>query len=237
MMARSELRATDWNDIRLVVFDVDGTLYSQRRLRALMTRDLVIHAARTRSLDAITVIRAYRRIREGLAERDAADFEPLLVAETAAATGRSSAQVSALVAEWIERRPLPHLVRSRYPGVLELFAGLKRKCKIVGIFSDYPAAAKLAALGLDADHIVCAGDQGIGALKPNPRGLVAILGKACVDPQRTVVIGDRIDRDGAAATQIGARALIRSEKPITGWQTFARFDDAIFHDFVTMSAR
>jgi FMN phosphatase YigB (HAD superfamily) len=232
MMARSELRAIDWNDIRLVVFDVDGTLYSQRRLRALMTRDLLIHAARTRTLDAIMVIRAYRRIRERLAERDVADFEPLLVAETATATGCSSAQVSALVAEWIERRPLAYLLRCRYPGVLELFAGLRRKGTIVGIFSDYPAAAKLAALGLDADHIVCAGDQGIGALKPNPRGLVAILDKAGVDPQRTVVIGDRIDRDGAAATQIGARPLIRSEKPITGWQTFARFDDAIFHDFL-----
>jgi FMN phosphatase YigB (HAD superfamily) len=232
MMARSELRSTDWNDIRLVVFDVDGTLYSQRRLRALMARDLLIHAARTRSLDAVIVIRAYRRIRERLSERDVADFEPLLVAETATATGCSLAQVSALVAEWIERRPLPYLLRSSYPGVSELFAGLRRKGKIVGIFSDYPAAAKLAALGLNADHIVCASDQGVGALKPNPRGLVVMLDRAGVDSQRTVVIGDRVDRDGAAATQIGAWPLIRSEKLITGWQTFARFDDAIFHDFL-----
>lgn len=236
-MAQRELRPSDWDDVGLVVFDVDGTLYCQRRLRALMARDILLDAARTRSLDVVVVLRAYRRIRERLAERDLADFDSVLIAETAAATGRSSSRVKTLVAEWIEQRPLRHLSACRYPGVLELFAALRRKGKAVGVFSDYPAAAKLAALGLAADCIVCAGDQGIGALKPNPRGLSAILDTVGVETHRTVMIGDRVDRDGAAAARIGAWPLIRSKKPIAGWQTFARFDDAIFHHVLGQQPR
>ena len=37
------LRPTDWASIRLVAFDVDGTLYRQRPLRLRMARDLAIH--------------------------------------------------------------------------------------------------------------------------------------------------------------------------------------------------
>ena len=37
------MHASDWKGIRLVVFDVDGTLYNQRQLRMLMVRDLLCH--------------------------------------------------------------------------------------------------------------------------------------------------------------------------------------------------
>jgi putative hydrolase of the HAD superfamily len=221
-----------WDGIRLVVFDMDGTLYSQARLRVRMARDMLLHAVSTRSVDVIAVVRAYRRIRERLSEREAPDFETALVAETAAATGRSAHDVRSIVDEWIERRPLPYLAACRYPGLAELFAGLRRQAKTIGILSDYPARAKLAALGLDADHVVCASDDGIGFLKPNPRGLQAIIEAAGATPLQTVLIGDRADRDGVAAERAGAWSLIRSPKPIGDWQTFATFDDAIFRSFL-----
>jgi FMN phosphatase YigB (HAD superfamily) len=226
------LAPSDWDGIRLVVFDVDGTLYSQARLRVRMTRDMLLHTAGTRSLDVIAVIRAYRRIREHLSEREVPNFETVLIAETAAATGRSADAIRSIVDEWIEQRPLPYLAACRYPELAELFAGLRRKAKIIGVLSDYPARAKLTALGLDADHVVCAGDEGIGLLKPNPRGLQAMMEAAGATPFQTVLIGDRADRDGAAAKRAGAWPLIRSAKPIGDWQTFARFDDAIFRNFL-----
>jgi FMN phosphatase YigB (HAD superfamily) len=228
MISGRHFAASGWDGIGLVAFDMDGTLYSQNRLRVRMLRDLLLHAVSARSLDAVMVIGAYRRIRERLAERQVPRFEDVLVAETAAATGRSPDQVRSIVDEWIERRPLPYLAACRYPGLAELFAGLRRNRKTIGILSDYPARAKLAALGLDADRIVCAGDQGIGLLKPNPRGFQAMIEAAAVKPEQAVLIGDRADRDGVVARQIGAWPLIRSAKPIEGWQTFARFDDALF---------
>jgi FMN phosphatase YigB (HAD superfamily) len=83
-------------------------------------------------------------------------------------------------------------------------------------------------LGLKADHIVSAEDQAIGVLKPNPKGLIALMRAAGADPGTTVLIGDRPDRDGLAARRAGVRAMIRSRRPLPGWQTFASFDDPLF---------
>jgi HAD superfamily hydrolase (TIGR01549 family) len=104
---------------------------------------------------------------------------------------------------------------------------------MIGILSDYPVGAKLSALGLDADHTVCAGDAGIGLLKPNPRGLEAIIAAAGTTPSQTVLIGDRADRDGAAAKRAGAWPLLKSAKTSKDWQTFATFDDAIFGNLMS----
>jgi FMN phosphatase YigB (HAD superfamily) len=222
------LRPSDWGAIQLVVFDVDGTLYNQRLLRAFMARDLLFHLVARRDLRVLPVLRAYRTIRERLGDQGVADFRMPLISETAALTGVSADYVLATVAEWMERRPLPYLARSRYPGLLELFAGLKRKGTTIGVLSDYPAHAKLAALGLGADHVVSAGDDGVGFLKPHTRGLEVLMAGAGVHADATLVIGDRVDRDGEVARRMGVRALIRSASPIREWQTFSRFDGALF---------
>jgi putative hydrolase of the HAD superfamily len=159
------------------------------------------------------------------------NFEQPLIAETAAAMGHSPNAVRELVTEWVEQRPLRHLVNCRYRALPELFAGLRRKGKLIGILSDYPAKAKLVALGLTADHVVSAGDERVGLLKPHPRGLETLIATAGVKPPETVFIGDRAERDGLVARRAGARALIRSSRPIEGFQTFARFDNSLFAPF------
>jgi putative hydrolase of the HAD superfamily len=218
----------DWAGVRLVVFDVDGTLYRQRQLRLRMARDLLIRTVVERDPKIMAVLAKYRRIRERLAHEQVVDFEPVLLAQTAAAAAVSPDRVRAIVSEWIEQRPLGYLAACRYPGLSQLFAGLRRSGKSIGILSDYPAKAKLEALGLTANHVVSAGDESIGLLKPHPRGLECLIAAAGAEPHQTVVIGDRVDRDGLVARRAGAGALIRSSKPIEGWQTFARFDDALF---------
>ena len=218
----------DWDTIELVVFDVDGTLYRQGRLRLRMAQEILLHALSNGSFETIAVLKTYRRIRERLGDQEVPNFEPALIGETAASTDRSPDTVRAIVTEWIEQRPLRHLGGYRYPLVLELFAGLRRTGKIIGILSDYPGTAKLEALGLAADHIVSAGDKGIGLLKPHPRGLETLMAAARTRARATLLIGDRVERDGLVARRAGVRALIRSSKPIEGWQTFAEFDDPLF---------
>ncbi len=156
----------DWNAVTLVVFDVDGTLYNQRRLRLKMARELLLHALRTRSWRIPRVLAHYRQLREQLAGDEVRDFEPLLLAKTASRCGLPSATVAALAAEWLEQRPLPHMPACRYDGLPELFQRLRARGKCIAILSDYAAQSKLCALGLAADIIVCAGDSGI--LKPHP---------------------------------------------------------------------
>ncbi|WP_218191384.1 HAD family hydrolase [Enhydrobacter aerosaccus] len=214
--------------MRLVVFDVDGTLYRQWLLRLLMAIELLAHVLRCRDGRTLRVLRCYRSIRERMAEEERVDFSPALVAETASACAVPEAEVRAIVAEWIERRPLRYLATCRYPGIGALFEALRRNGTSIGVLSDYRAAAKLRALGLTADHVVCAEDDGVGVLKPHPKGLLMLMEAAGATPDATVVIGDRPQRDGLAARRAGARALIRSARPIDGWQTFARFEGAPF---------
>jgi putative hydrolase of the HAD superfamily len=218
----------DWDCIDLVVFDVDGTLYDQRALRIRMAWELCSHTLSTLDFTVPQTLRAYRKLRENMADEEIEDFETELIGKTADSTGAPSDKIRAVVEEWIELRPLSHLAALRFTGLVELFSRLKRKGKSVGIFSDYPAAAKLAALGLAADFVVSAGDAGVKKLKPHPRGLEVLMKVAQAVPARTILIGDRGDRDGLAARRAGAACLIRSSKPLNDWRTFARYDDAVF---------
>jgi HAD superfamily hydrolase (TIGR01549 family) len=227
-MSLAPFQSANWSVVQLVVFDVDGTLYHQRPLQMRMARDLILYTLTRFDPVPVRVLRAYRKIRERLSDERAEDFGGRLIGETVAETGRSAAEVRAIAAEWLDRRPLPYLARSRYAGLTELFAGLRRHGKAIGVLSDYPADAKLAALGLVADHVVCADDGEIGVLKPHPRGLQTVIRRAGVTPAATLMIGDRAERDGLAAREVGAQVLLRTSRPIAGWQTFARFDDALF---------
>ena len=219
----------DWSTIDLVVFDVDGTLYDQRQLRLGMLQQLISHAWQTRSLDTLLTLRTFRRVREALGdEQTGADFMALQYAQTASRHGTTSAAVRALTDEWMEQRPLPLLAACRYPHVAEVLAGLRASDKQIAVFSDYPALAKLAALGLQADAVVCATDADIARLKPDPAGLLAILRRTGVAPERALMIGDRFDRDAAAAARAGMRALIRSRRAHAQWTTFQGYDDAVF---------
>ncbi len=218
----------DWDPIRLVVFDVDGTLYRQYPVRLRMLRDLLVHGAGRGDFGPLRVLASYRQIRERAAGAEKPDFEGRVIAETASATGAPCTRVASLVTEWIHIRPLRYLRPSRYAGVEAVFAGLRRHGKPIGVLSDYPARAKLSALDLHAEFVVAAGDDDIGWLKPNPIGLQTLLARAGVRPHEALMIGDRVDRDGAAAARAGVRVLIRSGRPIDGWQTFAGYDDAVF---------
>jgi phosphoglycolate phosphatase/putative hydrolase of the HAD superfamily len=174
------------------------------------------------------ILRTFRRVREALGEQAGADFMALQYAQTARRHGTTPGAVRALTDEWMEQRPLPLLAACRYAQVAELFAGLRAAGKRVAAFSDYPAMAKLAALGLAADPVVCATDAGIERLKPDPAGLLAILRRTGVAPGRALMIGDRFDRDAAAAERAGMRALIRSGRPHAQWATFQAYDDPVF---------
>jgi putative hydrolase of the HAD superfamily len=220
--------SVDWNAIRLVVFDVDGTLYDQRALRSRMLRDIAIATIASRSLTVPLVLRPYRKLREAISEAEVEDFEDILVERTAAASGVGAETVRGIVADWMETRPLAYLRACRYPHVDALFAALKGQGKIIGIYSDYPALAKLRVMGLPADHVVTARDPDIRILKPHPRGLECLMRAAKVSPAETVLVGDRLDRDGEAARRAGVTALIRSGKPLDGCLRFSNFADPVF---------
>jgi FMN phosphatase YigB (HAD superfamily) len=218
----------DWEMIRMVVFDVDGTLYRQRSLRLRMARSLLWHTLKRRDSRTVSVLKAYRSIREKMADSEVHDFGPALLTETAQRTGCDPATVNLVVRVWINERPLRYLPNCVYPGVAALFDAVRQSGRLLGVWSDYPAREKLAAMGLAADHVVSADDSEIGILKPHPRGLLRLAALGGVSPTETVLIGDRAERDGMAAQRAGAKALLRSTLPIAGWRCFSRYDDVVF---------
>ena len=218
----------NWKDIDLVVFDVDGTLYDQKRLRLVMLRRLLAAAWKSRSLDTMRTLQTFRRVRETLGDHPEPDFMRLQYARTAARHNKSEEDVRALTADWMERQPLPFLADCRYPHLDRLFAGLRGAGKQIAVFSDYPAKDKLAALGLQAAPVVCATDADIARLKPDPRGLLTILRQTGVPAERALMVGDRFDRDAMAARSAGMRALIRASKPHPEFDTFRAYDDPVF---------
>lgn len=220
--------ALDWSTLKLVVFDVDGTLYDQRALRRRMLADLIEHTLAARSLAALRVLRIYRALREAVGEEEIDGFGDILLERTARKARLDQVAVTAIVDEWLHRRPLSYLRACRYPNVKELFVALKENGKRIGIFSDYPARDKLDVMGLEADFIICAADTDVGILKPHPRGLEVLLASAGAAPWETLMIGDRVDRDGEAARRANVRALIRSPRPVSGWSCFADYASPIF---------
>lgn len=217
-----------WNAIELVVFDVDGTLYAQKPLRIRMLCALFLHTLTSGSLKTVKVLKHFRRIREDLGDREVQNFEAELLDRTSQATGTSPEQIARIVHEWIEVRPLASLKSCRYSGLTEVFRGLRARGIKIGVFSDYPAAEKLKSLGLEADFVISAGDAGVGILKPSPLGLFQLMDKAQTKPSSTLMVGDRIDRDGEAAKRAGTHALIRSDLNLPDWSCFQSYMDFPF---------
>jgi HAD superfamily hydrolase (TIGR01549 family) len=216
----------DWTPIRLVVFDVDGTLYRQRPLRIRMAAALIAYSLRSGSFRTLRVLQEYRRRREHFGDREIEAFEEHLAREVAERFEIAPEIVRSIVSEWIDARPLPMLLACRYAGIDGLFERIRASGRAIGILSDYSADTKLTALGLHADYVVSA--QDVGFLKPHPRGLERIMAMAGESPDTTVLIGDRMERDGEAARRAGVQALLRTSRPIEGWRCFRTYDDTLF---------
>ena len=198
--------------LRAVLFDLDGTLYRQQRLRALMALELAALALKQpRHAPVIwRVLTEFRRAQEELRGRQnerAAD-DQLAIAARRSSTPVT--RVEAIVAEWMMERPLKYLAGCRAQGLVPLLDFLADRGLEVGVFSDYPAGPKLQALGVGGRFsvVLCSTDPDIGRFKPHPRGFLAACKRWQLDPTEVLVVGDRVDADAAGAAAAGMPCAI-----------------------------
>lgn len=220
--------SVDWARVRLVIFDVDGTLYDQRKLRirmgVLLLRHLLAHPT---EIGLIRTISTYRRCREELADEDCGDIARLQYERPARRLGVSSQVVKETVGPWIQEKPLAVLPQCRYLDVERVFEKFRDDGRKVAVLSDYPAEKKVEALGLEVDFCVSAESPEIDRLKPNPAGLAFVLEKAGVEPAEALMIGDRDDRDGESARRLNVAYLIKGSPGGRGERVFGCYADLL----------
>jgi HAD superfamily hydrolase (TIGR01549 family) len=199
--------------IRAVLFDLDGTLYDQRRMRVLMAAELLTlllsrPLSAPRSLRALS---AYRKAQEILRDKPFSATGPRKQLEVAAErVDLTPAELERVVNEWMFERPLKYMHYCRASGLLPLLNHLQERDIELGVLSDYPAEAKLGALGLANRFsiVLCSSDPEVRALKPNPRGFFRACERWHIEPRHVLVVGDRADVDARGAAAAGMPCVI-----------------------------
>lgn len=194
---------------KAIIFDLDGTLYDQIKLRYYMLLVILKYSIRhPLGLMNLKIVWDFRRMRTKYGRFAVRNLENQQYIWGAQASRVTPERVRRVVHEWMYEKPLPHLVACRYPGATELFSQLRGKGIKIGIFSDYPAREKLQALGLSADVLMSATDKDVNRFKPDPRGLLVIAAKLQVAVQDCLLIGDHDGKDGECARRAGMPYII-----------------------------
>lgn len=216
--------------ITTVVFDVDGTLYDQRRLRLSMVRQLAFYCAAHAwsARGTLRAIRAFRNAQEFLRR---SGTEPAFGGSLANAQLEHASRESGIAVDvmrritddWMFRRPLPLLSKCADAALSSLLADLRAKGVRLGVYSDYPVEGKLAAMNILTafDVVVSSYDGEVGRFKPSPRGFEVCLARLGASPQSAMYVGDRPEIDGEGAIAAGMRAVILNSRSSSG--TAGRF--------------
>lgn len=194
---------------KLIIFDVDGTLYHQPLLRAKMFMEMIWYSiTHPFAIKEIKIVRIYRKQREtfALKGRDKIiDDQYKLCAEQVMS---SVTHVKKTIDEWIRIRPLKYLAACKFKSIDMFLEELKMAKVTTCVYSDYAADDKLRALSLKMDYSFSSEDERINVLKPNPKGILYILDELNIKKKDALMIGDREAIDGACARNAGIDYLI-----------------------------
>ncbi len=173
-----------------VITDLDGTLYYQRPVRIAMMKEMLLHFWRLRDL---LVVKKYRELyAQGLSEKERLALLP-----------PNALQV---IREWMIQRPLRYVRRYRDETLLCRLEEASAAGVPIIVYSDYPVKEKLSALGFSPKLAYSADD--LGSMKPDPAGILRVLAQRNIAPEKCLVIGDRVEKDGIMAQNLGAVFLL-----------------------------
>ena len=130
----------DWQDLRAVIFDLDGTLYHQRPLRNRMRHKLLSELAlRPRRWGEVRLIRCFRQVREQMCLAEASPVSTLQYELCAQKLGTGTDRIRGAVDHWMREAPLPYLEACRAPGIRRLWQAIQSQGMKIAVVSDYQA--------------------------------------------------------------------------------------------------
>jgi len=193
-------------DIKTVVFDLDGTLYDKTGLANRMVKRLWW------CLPLLVSERLARRNAHYVQFASAEEFYGFFFSTMA----RGHWWGAGIAGRWYDHVYLPAMVRliARYhkprPEAMALIEECKREGKKMAIYSDYGCVIdKLEALGIDPQQFeLLVSAPEMGALKPSAESARRVLEILGAEPETTLFVGDRDDKDGASARAVGAKFLL-----------------------------
>jgi len=173
-----------------IIVDMDGTLYYQKPVRLYMLKEMLFEFWR---FPEFIIVQKYRKLYEiGMDEKDR--------------LCRLPKGAHAIIREWMTERPLPYIYQFRDQKLIDILNQVHTLGTKVIVYSDYPLTEKLKALKFNPDMAFSA--QETECLKPDPSGLTRILLCLGIAPEKCLVIGDRLDKDGEMAKRMGSDYLI-----------------------------
>ena len=194
------------NQIRLVVFDLDGTLYHKRG----MVRRMM--CAAPFDWRRMLAERKTRQFLRGRYLQDMANFYHTYFYTMASFCSQTPEQLRL----WYEEKYMPLMVSviRKYYKPVEWLAAFVSDCRSLGVklvvLSDYGHThEKLEALGVDAnlfDWVVSAPE--LGGLKPAPELLIQVAERMGMNATECLVVGDREDTDVQLAKSVGAHFFL-----------------------------
>jgi FMN phosphatase YigB (HAD superfamily) len=181
-------------EYRLIILDMDGTLYYQMPLRLCMCIELMlyytVHLCRISEL--VMLYKFRKSYGNGVLEKG--DY---------------------IIEYWMQEKPLRYISLFRDKKLLSLIRRLREQGTKIAIYSDFPVQKKLTALpDLTTDYVFCAADPVIQCLKPDPVGLKNILLLTGEASANSLFIGDRYEKDGKCAENAGVDYIILDNNPI-----------------------
>lgn len=205
-------------DYKVVVFDLDGTLYYQKMLRMTMAKRLMdYYLHHPFEVKDLLIVKKFREVRDmwddiivskrddvekslNAGERlDDASLDDIQYRYVAKKMHSTREHVESVIDKWIYKNPLDAVKASKDHFAAMLVEQLKALGVMTVIWSDYPVKDKLEALEISFDAEYYANQERLNEMKPSPKGLYLIMHDYEVDYYDVLMIGDRDLKDGEAA--------------------------------------
>ena len=201
----------DLSKYKLIVVDLDGTLYYQKPLRIKMAFSLLFYyGVRPHKIKELLIIKDYRKLREKTVFNNEENIEEKIAQTLASKFKKEKEEIEKIVHFWMIEKPFKYIRKYEDKKLVGVLEKAKEKGAKIVVYSDNPADEKTKAINLAFDGVFCATDKDICCFKPDFKGLKAIIDKFNVRTNEVLFVGDRQEKDGKCAEGAGVDFVILS---------------------------